>query len=61
MGRTMKKILPVIAFCLLGFSVSGCVVLAAAGAGYLVADEISEGDGKIDPLEKVRNKENGAN
>ncbi len=57
----MKKFLAVIAFCLLGFSVSGCVVLAAAGAGYVVADEISEGDGKMDPLEKVRDKENGAN
>jgi hypothetical protein len=27
----------------------------------LVADEIQEGDGKMDPLEKVRDKENGAN
>ncbi len=61
MGRTMKKFLPVIAFCLVGFSVSGCVVLAAAGAGYFVADEIIEVDVKMDQLEKVRNKENGAN
>lgn len=57
----MKKILAVITVCLLGFSVSGCILLAAAGAGYVVADEISEGDGKMDPLEKVRGKENGAN
>ena len=45
----------------MGASLSGCVVLAAAGAGYLIADEIQEGDGKMDPLEKVRDKENGAN
>ena len=57
----MKKFLAVITLCLLGFSVSGCILLAAAGAGYIVADEIAEGDGKMDPLEKVRGKENEAN
>lgn len=57
----MNKFLAIITVCLFGFSVSGCVLLAAAGAGYIVADEISEGDGKMDPLEKVRGKENEAN
>lgn len=32
---------------------SGCVVLAAAGAGVLAHDEATENDGEFDPLEKV--------
>lgn len=57
----MKNLLAVVYFLMIGFSLSGCVLVAAAGAGYLVGDEVTEGDGKFDPLEKVRNKENGAN
>jgi len=34
-------------------SLSGCVVLAAAGAGVLAHDEATEKDGEFDPLEKV--------
>ena len=56
----LKGIFTALAISFMGASLSGCI-LAAAGAGYLVADEIQEGDGKMDPLEKVRNKENEAN
>ncbi|MGF1544379.1 MAG: hypothetical protein ACFB00_07760 [Parvularculaceae bacterium] len=42
-------------------SLSGCVIAAAAGAGALAADEISETDGKFDPLERVRGKDDGDN
>jgi len=56
----LKVIVTTLGLCFLGASLSGCI-LAAAGVGYLVADEIHEGDGKMDPLEKVRGKENGAN
>ena len=55
------KVLTVIAMLTMGFALSGCILVAAAGTGYLVGDEVTEGDGKFDPLEKVRNKENGAN
>lgn len=34
-------------------TLSGCVVLAAAGAGVLAHDELTENDGEFDPLEKV--------
>jgi hypothetical protein len=40
---------------------NGCVLVAAAGAGYLIHDESTEGDGKFDPLEDVRDKEDGKN
>lgn len=40
---------------------NGCVLVAAAGAGYLVHDEATEKDGKFDPLEKARGKEDGSN
>jgi hypothetical protein len=40
---------------------NGCVLVAAAGAGYLVHDEATENDGKFDPLEDVRDKEDGKN
>ena len=40
---------------------SGCVAVAAAGAGVLAHDELTEGDGKFDPLEKVRGKDDGKN
>lgn len=31
----------------------GCVLAAAAGAGYMIHDESTEKDGKFDPLEDV--------
>ena len=40
---------------------NGCVLVAAAGAGYLVHDEATENDGKFDPLEDVRDEEDGKN
>ncbi len=38
---------------------NGCVLVAAAGAGYLIHDEATENDGKFDPLEDVRDVEDG--
>lgn len=40
---------------------SGCVLLAGAGAGYVAHDEATEGDGNFDPLEDVRDEEDGKN
>jgi hypothetical protein len=40
---------------------NGCVLAAAAGAGYLVHDEATENDGKFDPLEKLRGEDDGKN
>ena len=57
----LKVTVTILGLCFMGASLSGCVVLAAAGAGYLIADEVQEGDGKMDPLEKLRGKENEAN
>ena len=57
----MKPVVTALVGLLALSSLSGCVALAAAGAGYTVADEIKEGDGKFDPLEKVRGKENESN
>ncbi len=42
----------------LGVSLSGCLILAGAGAGYTIADEVKEGDGEFDPLERARGVEN---
>ena len=46
-----------------GLGTSGCVAgaIAAAGAGYVIADEQSEGDGNFDPLENVRGEGDGKN
>jgi hypothetical protein len=40
---------------------SGCVLLAGAGAGYVAHDEATENDGNFDPLEDVRDDEDGKN
>ncbi len=32
---------------------SGCVIAAAGAAGAIVADEVTETDGKFDPLEEA--------
>ncbi|HPE32677.1 MAG TPA: hypothetical protein PLV61_15900 [Parvularculaceae bacterium] len=42
-------------------ALGGCVLGAAAGAGYMAHDEATENDGKFDPLEKVRGKDDGKN
>lgn len=49
----LKKTLGALALLSMGISTSGCVLAAAAGAGAVVADEISEKDGKFDPLEEA--------
>ena len=40
---------------------SGCALGLAAGAGYILADEIDEADGKLDILEDLRGVGNGRN
>lgn len=41
---------------------SGCVAaIAAAGAGFMIGDEINEGDDNFDPLEEVRGVGDGKN
>lgn len=57
----MKMILTLAGLLALGASLSGCVVAAAAGAGYLIHDEATECDEKFDPLEDLRGKEDGCN
>jgi hypothetical protein len=56
-----RKTFTMAAIIVLSTAASGCVLVAAAGAGYLVHDEATEGDGKFDPLEKARGKEDGKN
>ncbi len=60
----MKKLLTVLALGFVAFANSGCLLLAAAGGGVLVADEFDEakecGD-DFDPLEDVRGREDGCN
>ena len=37
----------------MSMSLSGCLLGAAAGAGYVAHDEATENDGKFDPLEEA--------
>ena len=63
MHNSLDK-LKIVGFLLVaGLSTGGCVAgaIAAAGAGYVIADEQSEGDGNFDPLENVRGKGDGKN
>lgn len=57
----MKKLAPIIAIGVAALTTGGCAVLAGAGAGYVAHDEATEGDGNFDPLEDVRDKEDGKN
>jgi len=57
----MKKLVPVIALGVIALTTGGCAVLAGAGAGYVAHDEATENDGKFDPLEKARGKDDGKN
>lgn len=57
----MKKVLATFALLVSGLSTSGCILAAAAGAGYMVHDEVTECDDKFDPLEDVRDEEDGCN
>jgi hypothetical protein len=49
MGKLTRAMLLLLA----AQSLGGCVLAAAAGVGYMIHDEATEGDGEFDPLEKV--------
>lgn len=52
-GRMLKTAGSFLLLAAASVQLSGCVVLAAAGAGVLAHDEATENDGEFDPLEKV--------
>lgn len=60
-GRTMKALGRIFALIALSAAASGCVAIAAGGVGYMIHDEATEKDGKFDPLEKARGKDDGKN
>lgn len=43
----------ILALLLAGLAVSGCAAVAAGAAGAVAADEITEDDGRFDPLENT--------
>lgn len=49
----MSKFTKAMLLLLAAQGLGGCVLAAAAGAGYMVHDEATEGDGEFDPLENV--------
>jgi hypothetical protein len=57
----MSNLAKALALCAALLATNGCVLAAAAGAGYLIHDESTEGDGNFDPLEDVRDVEDGKN
>lgn len=60
----MKKLLMLFGLMGIAISTSGCLLGAAAGAGAVTADEMNEAkecDDDFDPLEDVRDKEDGCN
>lgn len=57
----MKTVLALFGLLACSLSTSGCVLVAAAGAGYMIHDEATECDEKFDPLEDVRDKADGCN
>lgn len=57
----MKKIISALALIGVSAVTSGCALLAAGGAGYMVHDEATENDGRFDPLEDVRDDGDGKN
>lgn len=57
----IKRLLRVSTLILWSLSMTGCVAVAIAGAGVMAGDELAEDDGKFDPLEKVRGKDDGRN
>ena len=57
----MKTVLALFGLFACSLSTSGCVLVAAAGAGYMIHDEATECDEKFDPLEDVRDKADGCN
>lgn len=57
----MQTVLKLALLAALAAPLEGCILVAAAGAGYLVHDEATECDDKFDPLEDLRDKEDGCN
>lgn len=57
----MSKLSKALALAVALLACNGYVLVAAAGAGYPIHDEATENDGKFDPLEDVRDKEDGKN
>jgi len=63
----VKKWVEAGAFAVIAASVTGCVLLADAGASnlvqdeYLIQDNATKEDGKFDPLEKAPSKDDGRN
>ncbi|WP_375201572.1 hypothetical protein [Hyphococcus sp.] len=49
----MKKLAGLMALMMMSTSLSGCLLGAAAGAGYVAHDEATENDGEFDPLEEA--------
>lgn len=49
----MKQLAALFALLFMSFSLSGCVLAAAAGAGAVAHDELTEDDGEFDPLEEA--------
>ena len=57
----MRRIIITLALFGMGLSTSGCVIAAAAGAGYMLHDEATECDDEFDPLEEVLGNADGCN
>jgi hypothetical protein len=57
----MRRFARLFAVAVLAVLPCGCVLAAAAGAGYLIHDEATENDGKFDPLERARGEDDGRN
>ena len=49
----MKQIVMIAALMFMSMPLSGCLLGAAAGAGYIAHDEATENDGEFDPLEEA--------
>ena len=53
MNISVKMIATIFALLGMSMSLSGCLLGAAAGAGYIAHDEATEDDGEFDPLEEA--------
>ncbi len=54
----MLKMLAIVLLACTGLAGCAAPIIAGMGLGYLIADEVMEGDGVMDPLERLRGKEN---
>lgn len=52
MKKTLKAATLLAAILMGGFSLTGCLALAAGG-GYVAGEEIAEDDGDFDPLDEI--------